>query len=545
MENPDYEQFQHLIAQRLVAKITPRKSTPATDQLAPDGASKGHLSPVEFVKVEKNLASLGFFTPSSKRVRDEKAKIIRFTKVFDGKRVEARATIAPLALYGLPITADQDKYLALQKLITDIQRREGRVVNPVGFTSAELLKLLGHRKSGKRYQEIEEWLKVMVGTSIFSEGTVYFAGQKRWVKDYFHVFERAVAFGHEMPDGTMADQHYVWLSAWQLENINSNYLLPVDLEAYRQLKNHIAKALVPLLQIWLYASRDDGGFKKRYDELCQILNIRQHRPVSLIRQQLAPSLNELQSHGYLADWVIEPTADRKGFKVVFRHGKKFRRDRQHRLGATSTPSRTRAVRPVEAQNSGEGSGDIDAVFLEELTKRGVSRTHAMRVLAQVPGDQPVLDQLEWGDHVVRDGRSKIENPGGFYLSLVRDNITPPESFETSSRRRLREQAAEAHDKAKAEQARLKLAYEGYLKAEVEAHIIAMAPAAYEQHLAEKFEELEIQHSVFRLWPPEQRREIAKTAVRKDLERDLPLLSFGDFCRREKAVQTSETPKSGG
>ena len=52
-----------------------------------------------------------------------------------------------------------------------------------------------------------------------------------------------------MPDGTTADRNYVWLSEWQLENINHNFLLPIDFEAYKQLRNHIAKALVPLLQI--------------------------------------------------------------------------------------------------------------------------------------------------------------------------------------------------------------------------------------------------------------------------------------------------------
>src|SRR5215472_10736370 len=72
----------------------------------------------DFIKIEKNLASLGFFTPSSKRIKGARKKTITFTKVIDGKRVEARANILPSAEYGLPITADQDKYLALQKIIT-------------------------------------------------------------------------------------------------------------------------------------------------------------------------------------------------------------------------------------------------------------------------------------------------------------------------------------------------------------------------------------------------------------------------------------------
>src|SRR5207302_853036 len=83
----------------------------------------------------------------------------------------------------------------------------------------------------------------------------YAAGQKRFVRDRLHVFDRAVSVGKELEDGTIADANYVWLSSWQLDNINQKFLLPIDLETYRELKNHISKALIPLLQIWLYASK--------------------------------------------------------------------------------------------------------------------------------------------------------------------------------------------------------------------------------------------------------------------------------------------------
>src|SRR5437868_148943 len=100
------------------------------------------LPSTEFVKVEKNLASLGFFTPSSKRLRNAQEKSFTITTVADGKRMEMKGTIIPSAKYGLPITADQDKWFALCKILTDIIRKEGRVTNPVSFTSAKILRLL-------------------------------------------------------------------------------------------------------------------------------------------------------------------------------------------------------------------------------------------------------------------------------------------------------------------------------------------------------------------------------------------------------------------
>jgi hypothetical protein len=129
--------------------------------------------------------------------------------------------------------------------------------------------------------------------------------------------------------------------------------LPIDLDTYRQLRNHIAKALVPLLQIWLYATRDDGLFEKRYSELCQILDIRQWTYPSKIKEKLGPSPDELKQFGYLADWRIETTSDQQGYKVLFFHGETFhsdRRARQARKQLSNRPPRTTSeTRPASIQ----------------------------------------------------------------------------------------------------------------------------------------------------------------------------------------------------
>ncbi len=308
---------------------------PRKKKAGPDTAivkTETTLPSTDFVKVEKNLNSLGFFTPSSKSIRGAKAKTITFPRMVEGKKVQAKVTIAPVALYGLPVTADQDKYMALQKIITDIKQERGRVSNPIGFTSAEILRLLGHADSGKNFHDIHEWVKRMTSTTIISEGAVYLAGRKKWARDMFHVFDRSVAAGEELEDGSVSDRHYVWLSDWQLENINNNHLLPIDFETYKKLKSHISKALVPMLQVWLFASLEKGSCEKRYDELCQYLNVSQYQHLSKIKEKLGPALDELKSHGYISKWKIEPTSDKKSFKIVLHHGEKFHRDRRQRLG---------------------------------------------------------------------------------------------------------------------------------------------------------------------------------------------------------------------
>jgi Replication initiator protein A len=155
----------------------------------------------EIVRIEKNLNTFGFFTPSHKRLSSLDEKIVRiFVRENGGQRVEAKATILPSAKLGLPITADQDKYYAFQRIMEEDLREKGQITNPVCFTSARMLKQLGLKRSGKNYREIADWLERMTLTGIRSEGAVYFAGRKKYGRDTFTVFTRSVTVGQEMPD---------------------------------------------------------------------------------------------------------------------------------------------------------------------------------------------------------------------------------------------------------------------------------------------------------------------------------------------------------
>jgi hypothetical protein len=155
--------------------------------------------------------------------------------------MEAKATIFPAAEFGLPTTADQDKYFAFQKILEQIRKRDGLLTNPVRFSSAAMLDILGMTQGGKNYREIWEWLRRMTFTGIESEGVVYFAGRKKYARDLFHVFQRSVAVGEILEDGSVAEENYVWLSEWQLNNLNNRHTLPIDYEVYKTLQLHIAQ----------------------------------------------------------------------------------------------------------------------------------------------------------------------------------------------------------------------------------------------------------------------------------------------------------------
>ena len=484
------------------------KAPPDSAAVTPSGRS---LEPKEFVKIEKNLNTLGFFTPARHRGAKSREKVVFFRRELNGKSIEAQATILPSAKYGLPTTADLDKYLAFHKLLEQMRNRLGEISNPVGFTSTQLLTVLGIKNAGNNYQDIHEWLQRMTLTGINSKGIVYMARRKTWVSDTFHVFDRVVTMGSTLPDGTAADKNYVWLSDWQLENINSNYLLPIDLDTYRKLRNQIAKILVPLLQVWLYASRAEGRFEKRYPELCEILDIVCHKHLSLIRRQLEPSLTELTEHGYLAAWAIQPTADGREFKLVATHGDKFYRDQKIRSGAPA------------AQLEG-----ATVPLLKQLTDRGIHESQGNRLLRSLPPDQPVEDQLEYGDYLIWKSRATIKNAPGFYVYLLRQNILPPEEFETSSRRRARQDSDEKQAEATRRRIQLEDDYHEYCREKVRAHWKTLPEESRRTVLADKM------RGVRRQWghlPAATIEELAQRQIESELRHELDLLSFDQFVAR--------------
>lgn len=533
------DKIEDLIARRLLTqaeesmKQSPTSQTKATRKSPVRRKSEVLVRP-DFIKLEKNLVSLGFFTPSSRRIKNEKSKTIVFTRFVDGNRVEAKVTVVPAALFGLPVTADQDKYFAFQKLVTDIFQQEGRVANPIGFSSSELLHLLNQADAGKNYQDVSEWLDLMTATTIISEGAVYLAGKKVHAKDRFHIFDRAVSVGKEIEPGVIADKNYVWLSDWQLENINNNYLLPTDFATYTRLKNHIAKALVPLLQIWLFASREEGRFEKRYGEICQILAIREYRHLSEIKRNFSPSLDELKAHGYISGWKIEKTNDRKSYKVIFFHGDKFQRDLNPKLYKADLAESEALALADSGQNaeSEQGSAtDESTALLLALTDRGIAKTTALKLLASLAEGQRVLDQLEWGDHLVKQAPGNFRNPPGFYIHLLKENITVPDDFETSRKRRLREKARAERAREEHQRMKLELAYNEYLSGEVDRYIATEQGRLEFEEVAEaQRARLLASHKYTRTWPAETVTRLVQNVARSEvLQNRIKPISFEEFC----------------
>jgi hypothetical protein len=81
----------------------------------------------------------------------------------------------------------------------------------------------------------------------------------------------------------------------------------------------------------------------------------------------------------------------------------------------------------------------------ELTRRGVMPKSPEQLLARVLDPYLVLDQLDWADYLIGRKPDGFYNPAGFCLTVFRDNVPVPSTFEASRHAR-----AEGEHGAKAE-----------------------------------------------------------------------------------------------
>jgi hypothetical protein len=331
-----------------------------------------------------------------------------------------------------------------------------------------------------------------------------------------------------LDDGSVAEENYVWLSEWQLENLNNRHTLPIDYDIYRTLQLHIAKALVPLLQIWFYASRREQRAEKRYSDLCSLLGLQCFQSPSRIKQQVGPSLDELKTKRFLSAWELVKTTDEKDFKLCLWAGTAF---------ISAADLRSAGVPEGRRLLDGRQNGILSA-----LTERGIREDRARQLLLNVPDDQPVLDQLEWGDAEIRrkaGTREPISNPPGFYIYLIRTNYPVPAEFETSRKRQLREEAQQRELEARREAARQELEvyerrqrYEAFLVEETDSHVAAkMQPNTVERRLRDHMRRIQHEAPQFR-WPEQTLREFAWRRLREEIATELELPTFEQFAQRE-------------
>jgi hypothetical protein len=164
------------------------------------------------------------------------------------------------------------------------------------------------------------------------------------------------------------------------------------------------------------------------------------------------------------------------------------------------------------------------MLLAALVGRAVVESQAVKLLRALAPDQPVMDQIEYIDSIIQRGR--IENPPGFYVSMLKENIPVPDCFETTARRTARQARERDYFEKQTLEFEQNSRYEEYLRTELDRHIAEVLGDEQFSVLVKAC--LPDCKKKYPNVPQPTLVEIAESSVRCDLRQALPVLSFDEF-----------------
>ena len=395
----------------------------------------------EVIRSEVNFLVLPFFALWDKDIKRKTKTEYMASVKRQGERLEISWTVTSNAEYGYPGPFDRTVHKAIEQIISKFPRP---IQNPIPIGSLySLCKRMGISSfGGSQYRKIKEALERITTTSIKSGGAFYSKGKKEWIEEIFHLYERVIFKGKTLPDGEISDTNYLYLNSWYLDNVNANYVKPVDWEYYKLLENPIAQRLYELLSVKFYGLLSRGGrfISYRYSTLCSLLPITQQKYLSLAKKILDPSHIKLKETGFLrnCDWEKTSGNGESDWLIKYYPGKRARDEiKRFSLGEQLELELPAPNEKKSAISKPELSGE-ESKIAEGLVQRGITRTTAMKMVRSHPIEQ-IQRQMAVFDWL-RESKSPLvgKNPAGFLRKSIEEGYQPPEDYlshkETESQR---------------------------------------------------------------------------------------------------------------
>jgi hypothetical protein len=366
-------------------------------------------------------------------------------------------------------------------------------------------------------------------------------GRDKWVELGYTRYS-VVFTGEALPDGQTADAVYIVLNPQHRKFLNEVEVRPLDYDYLFRL-GPASQRLYELLSFPIYGalSNDRPRARLRYSEFCMFAPVTRYYDYDPVKKQMSKIHKPHRESGYIVKTEFQETVDSKGsrdWEMFYTPGPKaiaeYRAFTNRSLSAAvlaslsapKAPVRQPVMDPVQVALDLQDSDN--AALLHEMTRRGITEKKACDLLAGAHPGQPIVDQLEYVDTLIRHAPpGKFHNPSGFYIKFIADNAPVPDSFWSSRKQRLHEVAQEARNAERANAARLEMEYDEYQRQVIERYIAEMPSEDYRTMIAESKRGLKRTYGGM---TEPQVEEIASKAVRNELRKSgaIPLLSFGEF-----------------
>jgi PAS domain-containing protein len=358
--------------------------------------------------------------------------------------------------------------------------------------------------------------------------------------------------GEQLPDGRRADAVYIILNEPYREVLNNAPVRPLD-RAYMKALPPAAQRFYEIISYKIFSAikNDHPHAKITYSEYCTFSAQVRHFERQPVQDQMAKIIRHHKESGYITavkyqpavdaqnrpDWIMYLTPGPKAHaEFAAAHGGRRAKKRIEvdAIEAGDRQLRHRRTSPRLQQFQFEPAPPpaFDPQLVAEFTRRGITEKKTSELLANLKPGQDVVAQLELGDNLVRNARIPIVNPPGFFIRLIESNTSIPESFETSAKRKARDESErQEREQRVQEDARqlLESEYDEYCRLETD-RFIAENPATFEAIKETKRAENRERYQTF---SPEMIETIAQNEAKREIRKQAPLLTFEEFVNRRR------------
>lgn len=273
--------------------------------------------PPRLSKPEMHLLLKPFFLLDKHADRFKPIEYV-YSVVENGKAVRRGWWVEPHSKYGLPGSFDRDVTIAIYEIVNEVYFSKGCPVPeimPIG-TLRDFATRLGIAASGQNFAAIKESLKRLQHTLCTAEETFFDSKKRRYVSLSFRLLKGVIFTGEDNGFGTSAEENCVSFDESVLRNLNSGYVMVIDVDSVSSLKTSTAKQLYAHLAYRFFVEAQEGVtcWVADYSWLTVHLGVKQHSELWRAKQQLDPAHSDLLALGYISSFQWD------GWRVIYRPG---------------------------------------------------------------------------------------------------------------------------------------------------------------------------------------------------------------------------------